>query len=415
MNLFRVLLVEDEDTWQEILRQSVITALRDAGCSEEEIQLQAVGNYDDAKVAIEGSGTWDLLIADVTLDASRQAMGRAFGQILITLAHRLKLPTIVVSGTTTVWDVRNFLLEQGVKDCFSKEDFTALKKSFSDRVQEIFRLKQSGQGQPNKIDTTAENPLLPNFQKGYALLIGIADYANARNLYKTTTDARDFHDTLAQSGYLQKNIELLVDHQATKAAICKALEHLAQCVEQDDTVVLFFSGHGVRKEGISGSDEYLCPVETDWNDLENSCISSYELTTALRSIQARRLVVFLDACHSGGVGEPKRLSPFIKHGFSESTYTNFSEGEGRVIFSSCKADEVSWELPGMRNGLFTHYLLEGLRGGASRLDGAIPIMRLCDYVSDKVPQHRDQHPYVKLNAENFIVALSGGTNISRGV
>lgn len=152
--------------------------------------------------------------------------------------------------------------------------------------------------------------------------------------------------------------------------------------------------------------EYLCPVEANLNNLENSCISSEEFTIALRSIRANRVVVFLDACHSGGIGETKEVEFGVKGGLSEAVFTRLAEEEGRVIIASCKADEVSWELPDMRNGLFTHYLLKGLRGDAARIDGTVPIMRLFDYVSDKVPQHRSQHPFIKSAAENFIVAVS---------
>ena len=49
----------------------------------------------------------------------------------------------------------------------------------------------------------------------------------------------------------------------------------------------------------------------------------------------------------------------------------------------------------MRNGLFTHYMLEGLRGAAAGADGVVRILNLFDYVSQKVPQHKEQHPLLK--------------------
>jgi hypothetical protein len=67
-------------------------------------------------------------------------------------------------------------------------------------------------------------------------------------------------------------------------------------------------------------------------------------------------------------------------------------------------DEVSWKLPEINNRLFTNYLLEGIRGDAARVDGKVPILRLFEYISDKVPQHRTQHPMLKASSENFIVA-----------
>jgi len=244
--------------------------------------------------------------------------------------------------------------------------------------------------------------------QAYALFIGIAAYRHLRPLSRTTTDARDLHDLLAQSGYPTANLALLLDEQATKATISDKLDWLARRASPDDTVLIFFSGHGAQRIGGFEPGEYLCPVEADWYNLRATAISDEELTTALRAIRAGRVVVFLDACHSGGVGEPKDAALQVKAGLSEAAYARLAEGRGRVVVASCRPDEVSWELPGMRNGLFTHYLLEGLRGAAARADGAVRILDLFDYVSRQVSQHKPQHPLFKGEIElNFAVQRTG--------
>jgi hypothetical protein len=244
-------------------------------------------------------------------------------------------------------------------------------------------------------------------ESAYALLIGISDYHHMRSLNKTTTDARDLHDLLAQSGYLAANLALLLDGQATKAGISEKLDWLARRAGPDDTVLIFFSSHGAQRIGGFEPGEYLCPVGADWYNLRTTAISDEEFTTALGAIPARRLVVFLDACHSGGVGEPKDVGVMVKTGLSEAAYERLAAGEGRVVIASCKPDEVSWELAGMRNSLFTHYLLEGLRGAAADSEGAVRVFNLFDYVSRQVPQHKSQHPLLKCETDlNFAVALT---------
>ncbi|MBL7062645.1 MAG: caspase family protein [Anaerolineae bacterium] len=241
----------------------------------------------------------------------------------------------------------------------------------------------------------------------YALLIGVAAYRHLRPLSKTITDARDLHDLLAQSGYPPANLSLLLDEQATKAAISDKLDHLARRAGPDDTVLIFFSGHGAQRIGGFEPGEYLCPVEADWHNLRATAISDEEFTTALRAIHAGRVAVFLDACHSGGVGEPKDAAIQVKAGLSEAAYARLAEGRGRVVVASCRPDEVSWELAGMRNGLFTHYLLEGLCGAVVGADGAVRIFDLFDYVSRQVPQHKPQHPLFKGEIElNFAITIS---------
>ena len=244
---------------------------------------------------------------------------------------------------------------------------------------------------------------LPN---AYALLIGIGDYRHMRPLAKTTIDARDLYELLPQVGYPAANLALLLDEQATKAAINDKLDWLARRAGPDDTVLIFFSGHGAQRIGGFEPGEYLCPVEADWYNLRATAISDAELTTALRAIPARRAVVLLDACHSGGVGGPKDAGLTVKAGLSETAYERLAAGEGRVVIASCKSDEVSWELPGMRNGLFTHYLLEGLRGAAAGDDGAVRVFNLFDHISRQVSQHKLQHPLFKSEIDlNFTIAL----------
>jgi hypothetical protein len=245
------------------------------------------------------------------------------------------------------------------------------------------------------------------FPNAHALLIGIGAYRHLPPLAKTNVDARDLHGLLVRSGYPAASLALLLDEQATKAAISDRLDWLARRASPDDTALIFFSGHGVQRVGGFEPGEYLCPVEADWHDLRATAISDDEFTAALRAIRAGRVAVFLDACHSGGVGAPKDAALAAKSGLSEAAYERLAAGRGRVVIASCQPDEVSWELAGMRNGLFTHYLLEGLRGAATGASGAVRVFELFDYLSRQVPRHKPQHPLFKGEIElNFALTIT---------
>ena len=96
---------------------------------------------------------------------------------------------------------------------------------------------------------------------------------------------------------------------------------------------------------------------------------------------------------------------------------------GRIVIASCARDEVSWETQQMRNSLFTHCLLEGLRGKASSHDGFVHITHLFDYIVDNInarqaeiqkqyPEFQPQHPLLKGAIEkNFF--LAGGKQDNR--
>lgn len=251
----------------------------------------------------------------------------------------------------------------------------------------------------------------PSFSKGYALLIGINDYHNLRPLRKAAIDAEDLANLLKDAGYPCSNIHLLLNETATKGAINDAFDRLARSVGPEDTVIIFFSGHGAQRLGGFEPGEYLCPVDADWYNLRCTAISTEEFTTALRALNASRVAVLLDACHSGGVGEPKDISSQVKCGLSGDAYNRLAEGIGRIIIASCQPDEVSWELPSMRNGVFTHCLLEALRGAAADPDGIVRVLDLFKYLSKEVPKYvKQQHPLFKGELEdNFPLVIA--TNI----
>ena len=77
--------------------------------------------------------------------------------------------------------------------------------------------------------------------------------------------------------------------------------------------------------------------------------------------------------------------------------------------ASSRPDEYSWVLREMRNSLFTHYLLEALRGRAKTLgDGYVRVFDVFRHVAEHVPQRADQHPIFKASAmeEDYPVALT---------
>ena len=77
-----------------------------------------------------------------------------------------------------------------------------------------------------------------------------------------------------------------------------------------------------------------------------------------------------------------------------------------MIISSCSANEVSKEDDGLQHGVFSYYLLEGLKGEADQdSDGIITIAEVFSYVSRKVPEvtGQDQHPVKKGVTEGELV------------
>jgi len=263
---------------------------------------------------------------------------------------------------------------------------------------------------------------MPTLDNAHALIIGIANYRAVNALpVVVIKDAQDVYNVLtdpAICAYGAENVQLLLDEQATLSGMREALLGLAQRANTESSVFIYISSHGGRIEDGSEAGEYILPVDAAFSPIQGSlqldsatALSGVELTEALRVIQARKVLVVLDLCHAGGVGQPKTSTPAaFKDGLPASYYEALSRGRGRAILAAARCEEYSYILEGAENSLFTKHLLAGLRGGAPSDDGHIRVFDLFEYVQPRVTaDHPSQHPIFKAEVEeNFSVALYRG-------
>lgn len=268
-------------------------------------------------------------------------------------------------------------------------------------------------------------------KKMQVLTIGINEYSSPfHRLNYAVNDAVGFQGIFTGSG---AEVVQLLDYRATKDAIINALKQLAECSRPQDTVVVFFAGHGMHNE----SGNYLCPFNANPDDPQRTLISKDELSTALQGINVPNLVVLLDACHAGGAAEIRSArGTDFKFGIqdeivqqllgpSDSSSRGRSEPpdpapRNRAIIAACGvgAGEVSYESPELRHGYFTYYLIEGLKGQAANNGGPISVLGLATYVSTEVPKATrhlgSQNPFYHMHGQKFDIATpnqeSGGTN-----
>ena len=83
--------------------------------------------------------------------------------------------------------------------------------------------------------------------------------------------------------------------------------HLKSRAGAQDSVMIFFAGHGAAERDVSspdgdGLEKYLLPVEADPSDLYVSALPMREVSHIFRRIRAERLVFIVDACYSGAAG-----------------------------------------------------------------------------------------------------------------
>ena len=171
-------------------------------------------------------------------------------------------------------------------------------------------------------------------------------------------------------------------------------------------------------------------------DLTGSALPAQDFNDALRAIPAKRLLVFIDACHAEGMAtakdpaqDPDKTAPPLKlpPGFAKSAppadlLDALQEGEGRAVFTSSRGHQSSWVRTDGSLSIFTHHLLEALQGAASRPgDTVVRLSHLMNHLDKTVPRtarqmaNAEQRPFVNLASEDFPVALLlGGKGLPAG-
>ena len=226
--------------------------------------------------------------------------------------------------------------------------------------------------------------------KIWAVVIGIASYEHMQVLRFTDDDAYRFYAFLKspEGGALpDEQIQLLIDESATRQRILKAMEETFSKAGEEDLVLLYFSGHG-----IPGA---FLPI--DFDGLNNK-IFHQEISSVLASSRAKYKVCIADACHSGGllaVRTPQAQPELI------TFYQNLSQAQpGTALIMSSKSNETSLESQGLRHGVFSHYLIRGLKGEAdSDQNKIVTIKELYQFIHRGVTEYTDflQSPVIRGN------------------
>ena len=243
----------------------------------------------------------------------------------------------------------------------------------------------------------------------WAVVIGVNAYLKANPLKFAVADAQAFYRYLVeQSGVPRENVVLLIDAQASLNQLRSALgTGLKRKAGPEDTVLIYFAGHGATEsETMSpdgdGLEKYLLPVDADPADLYATAMPMREIAHIFARIRSERLVFIADACYSGASGGRTLHRPGIRAGISDKFLDRISSGKGRVIITASNASEISAESDQFGHGVFTYYLLDGLKGRADvNRDGLISVDEVYAYVSAKVPAAtgQDQHPMKKGDVE----------------
>ena len=247
----------------------------------------------------------------------------------------------------------------------------------------------------HKVSTTGIRSIARSSR--HALIIGVGEYSAAgiTDLLGVKHDIASATSIAEAMGVPKENITYLRDKQATGEGIRRALSEIDQRTHPGDRVFVYYSGHGTRWIDAS-FDPNSCTeglLASDGQALTNREISALLQPVATK---ADKLMVFYDACHSGGIAQqplttrslasnksvfvPKfssQVSPDLCAKPSNMRTRSLSRElgnvgavpENTVFIAASRPDEVSFDDP-QSGGLATVAWRDCLLGGATDVDGS---------------------------------------------
>jgi hypothetical protein len=247
----------------------------------------------------------------------------------------------------------------------------------------------------------------------WAVVVGVNDYPRLPKLKYAVNDAEAFYRLLVEENRVPaENVTLLTNEKASLVNLRSTLgTRVKNAARESDMVIIFFAGHGATERDAAspdgdGLEKYLLPFDTDPADLYTTAMPMLEVGRILNRIRSERLVFIVDACYSGGSGGRTVSVAGMRATIGDGFLERVVGGRGKVIITASAANEISVEKDELQHGVFTYYLLEGLRGAADLdRDSMVTVDEAYRYVYEQVPKAtgQEQHPVKKGSVEGSLV------------
>lgn len=220
----------------------------------------------------------------------------------------------------------------------------------------------------------------------FALVIANTEYQDASfaKLTAPGKDAEEFAQVLRDAELAAfEDVQVLLNEGESK--IRRSIARFFADRKRDDLLLLYFSGHGIR----NGQGQlFLAANDTEISILEATGIPADFITYAMNNSRSQRQLLILDCCNSGAFAHGSKSASAV--GKSMGIASAFEgSGFGRVVLTATDATQYAWEgdkvIGNTQKSVFTHFLIEGLKGEADRDgDGRIHVDELYDYAYEQV-------------------------------
>jgi hypothetical protein len=233
--------------------------------------------------------------------------------------------------------------------------------------------------------TTLRAAAVPADPKKWALVVGIERYSHLPAVEFAASDARTAANYFINLlGVPERNVILLENEKATRSAVTSKLkDYLPNNLGKDSILYVYFAGHGMPD--VASGQPYLMMFDSEATNVSRTGYPLKEILADIGSLKIKNGFLFTDACFSGMAARgDKMLVTGARPAVIRVDDVNLAAGKIVAMGASTGA-QLSHAYRDKRHGLFTYYLLEGMRGQAdNNKGGQIGLGELYGYVKENV-------------------------------
>ena len=251
---------------------------------------------------------------------------------------------------------------------------------------ELARTRQQIEAEARRKEE-AERQTLAAFRAGFghyvALVVGNNDYRFLPKLNTAESDAV----AVAQLLETEYGFSVEVLRNATRSAVMMALSSLRRRLTARDSLLIYYAGHGwLDQEADEG---YWLPVDAA-RDNEVNWISNASITTYLKAMHAKHVLVVADSCYSGKLVRGFKVT---QKGPDLMAYlSKMAEKRTRVVMASGGLEPVADSGGRGDHSVFATAFMGALKENPHVMDGTTLFSKIRRPVmvnSDQTPQYAD--------------------------
>lgn len=203
-----------------------------------------------------------------------------------------------------------------------------------------------------------------NFGKYYALVIGVADYENVEDLDTPINDINAVAKVLSEDyGFSVTKVM-----NADNVSIMEAINNLNIQLTENDNLLIFYAGHGVRLNNEQLESGYWLPRNADAPPRDTNWVSNEFITRHLARLKARRVLVVADSCYAGLLST---APDFLLMGEQQNNpeFLRYKAGKRSRLLLTSGGDKPVLDSAGENHSIFARAFIDTLKNNRSILTG----------------------------------------------